>query len=216
MKKMIIMLACGLGITASSTAQVSFGPVAGLNLSNATVKPFNPLNPSSNDKISTKVKIGFHAGLMADFMLTDHFSLNPAVIYTTKGYSEANSDTNFTMNYIELPINAVYKFGTDETGRFMIHAGPYLAYLASAEVGETDVEVGNDEMDVIKPFDFGAQLGVGYQLPMGLFARVQGQFGLANVYNSNNALYTDKEKNSFRNFPVFGLTVGYLFNFNRQ
>ena len=211
MKRIFLLLACSLGVAVGTKAQISFGPVAGLNLSNATVKPYNTLDPNSNDKISTKIKVGFHAGIMANVMISDKLAFNPAVLYNTKGYSFPNTDSNFTMNYIEVPLNIVYMFGSEETGRLMIHAGPYIGYLASAKVKDATVEVGHDKADVIKPLDFGAQAGIGYKLPMGLFARLQGQFGLANVFNNNNPFYADKAKNSFRNFPVFGLTVGYLF-----
>jgi hypothetical protein len=211
MKKMMLLFACSLGMTAYTQAQVKFAPVVGVNLSNSAVKLLD-------DKADTKMKPGFHVGALVSLPLTNNLALLPGVMFSTKGYKTEDevlgvkTTSNIGLNYVEVPVNVAFMTGTEETGRFMVHAGPYVGYALSGKsktkVGsvekEEDIEIGNDEKkDMLKPLEIGANVGVGYQLPMGLFGRVDYHHGF------NNILSGGDDKNSFAN-RNFMLTFGYF------
>ncbi len=184
MKKLLILAACALGMNFSANAQMGIAPVIGLNMSNL-----------SGGGESGDMKMGLHLGVLKSFNITDNFAIQPGVLYSMKGTKQTidmgplgSKDFSFTLSYIEIPINAVYTFG-DGDGGFMVHAGPYLGYLLSAKLEDVS---GTDGM---KKIDFGANVGLGYKLPMGLFFR--GQYGIGfgsiyeegeNVTNSNIAI----------------------------
>jgi hypothetical protein len=77
-----------------------------------------------------KTKTGFHAGVTAAFSLGDKFGIEPGVLFSVKGFAEEFSSANikYTINYVEVPINAVYKIDVGRP-KVLIFAGPYLAML---------------------------------------------------------------------------------------
>ena len=111
MKKLLILAACALGMNFSANAQLGIAPVAGLNIANV----------GGSDAEGTDSKMGFHIGVLKNFSITESFSIQPGILFSAKGYEAA--DIPFGANYIEIPVNAVYKFGSGDAG-FMVHAGP--------------------------------------------------------------------------------------------
>ena len=148
-----------------------FGLKGGLNLSNMTIE-------GSNDE---NLKAGFHAGVFYELPLTAKFSLQPEVLYSTKGvvavYDEeflgvtiAEGETTFGLNYIDIPLYVVYNLAED----FNFHLGPYAGILLNANV-DTQAEVldfinidDSDELDRdhFKTADFGISGGLGFRLSM--------------------------------------------------
>lgn len=213
MKKIVLMLACGFGIAASTNAQVMFAPAAGFSLNNGFLKV------ASEDKEDTKIKMGFRVGGLVALPLTDNLYLMPGIFYSMKGFKEnydvagVNVEAETSLNYLEVPVNVAYMTGVEGDGRFMVNLGPYIGYAFSGKTKtegggmneSEDVEIGNDKAkDFLKPIEIGANVGVGYMLPMGLFGRLDYHHGLTNsVVGGDN-------KNSYKNYG-FGLTVGYFF-----
>jgi hypothetical protein len=201
--KKVVTLCSIVCLALGAKAQTSFGPMLGLNLSNANTKVFG-------DKIDTKMKIGFHVGAIANIAIGDHFSIMPGVLYSGKGAKIDDVDATASLNYIEVPINVAYWFGQPDGGRFFIQAGPYLGYClgGKAKIDGMDDEtfkIGNDEMeDDFKALDFGVNLGLGYKLPMGLFAKAQYGLGLANILPGGDS------DNSWKNSNI-SISVGWLF-----
>ncbi|GHT01916.1 hypothetical protein AGMMS49525_04110 [Bacteroidia bacterium] len=114
------------------------------------------------------------------------------------------------MNYLTLPINALYKFDIAADSKILVFAGPYLGYglSASQKVKLDGVEVTIDDTvkfgsgeDDIKAFDFGVNGGIGYQFT-NYFIKAQYNLGLANMTNTDEA--------SIKNTNI-GVTVGYMF-----
>jgi len=99
-------------------------------------------NCFDNSGSSNKLQLGFHAGILADVAFGDHFAIQPGARYSLKGIgvhtisSQGNVDIDtrnrISLNYIEVPVNFVVKFGKRENARVMLGAGPYVAYLVSA------------------------------------------------------------------------------------
>lgn len=188
MKKLFLLTACAATMAFTSSAQIGIAPVVGLNMANL-----------AGENADGDMKMGFHIGVLKDFQISDNFSVQPGILFSSKGSKTkidlgplGSTDLKLNLNYIEIPINAVYRFN-GEDGGFMLHGGPYLGYLMSAKLNETS---GTDGM---KKMDFGINVGAGYQLPMGLFVRAQYGLGLASIYEEGGSV-TNR---------VIGISVGY-------
>jgi len=161
-----------LGNRQSNTDRdVEFGVKAGLNLATIAV----------DDVDENNFKAGFHAGLSAKFPLSESFALQPEVLFTQKGaktvydtdflgFDVADGETTYNLNYIDIPVYAVYNF----TENFNLHLGPYLGILVSANA-ETQAEVlefinvdDSDELneDRFNTITYGLTGGLGFDLGM--------------------------------------------------
>jgi Outer membrane protein beta-barrel domain len=132
------------------------GIKGGLNVSNLYVDEVDDENP----------RYGFNVGVYGQIFSSDVFAIQPEILFSTKGtrteYSELGFDgeVKFNLNYIELPILAVFKLGDAAE----IHVGPYFGYLLSANV-DTDGDFDDfDELDKdnFKAWDYGLSAGVGF------------------------------------------------------
>lgn len=132
------------------------GIKGGLNVSNLYVDDVDDENP----------RYGFNVGVYGQIFSNDVFAIQPEILFSTKGtrteYSELgfDGDVKFNLNYIELPILAVFKLGDAAE----IHVGPYFGYLLSANV---DVDGDFDDFeeldrDNFKAWDYGLSAGVGF------------------------------------------------------
>jgi len=238
MKKVYVAVAAAMILAGNAAAQMKVGVEAGINLNNLA-------DQYEGETTSNQIKTGFHAGVVADMGLGSHFSVAPALRYSMKGGQEqrhfnttinGNSATveqknKLSYHYLELPVNLVYKTGVEGSGRFMIGAGPYIAYMVNAQnkqkstsyvivSGETQeieddrnlsLEIGDDQGDHIKGLDYGAQAFIGYQLPMGVFAKAGSQVGFANTQRQQSPLgsYPNQELKQ-KNYNFF-FTLGYMF-----
>jgi len=190
--------------------QIRLGVTAGLNASK--------LIEGGDYATSYDFKAGFQAGIVADFGITENFSIMPELLFSQRGakYSEEEPDykinASVTLNYLQLPVNAAYKFDLGYGSKLFVFAGPYIGYGISAKASgnakgdgiEIDdvpqVKFGSKEGE-IKPFDFGVNVGVGYQYDK-IFFKLQYNQGLINI--SNDRDYTDRNMN-------VALSVGYFF-----
>ena len=138
-------------------AQVTFGigPRLGANLSNASFKEsFAPDVPTHD--VPTKYRTGLEVGLVAAIGY-GHFVLQPAVLYSQKGFTiqnthqelspngyttlEMSHDDTFRFNYLNLPLNLTYAQNADGQG-FQVFAGPYLSVLLG---GDFETHIKNRE-----------------------------------------------------------------------
>jgi hypothetical protein len=140
-----------------ASAQVKFGPIAGLNLANL-----------SGDINSDGMLIGAHVGGFANFAVTDFLMVEPQLLFSMKGAKGSGDDLR--MNWIEVPIWARYEMDNG----LNFNAGPFIGILLSADAG-------GDVKDTFKSTDFGLGAGVGYQMSGGLGFHLNYNFGLANI-----------------------------------
>jgi hypothetical protein len=182
MKKLLLLTACAAAFTVNSFAGIGIAPVVGLNMSNNT----------GTSASGAKMKIGVHLGVMLNFDITEHLSIEPGLLYSMKGSKQdytipiidSTVEYKLSLNYLEIPINVVYHFGEQGAGGFMVHAGPYLGYALSGKqkVGDSEESLTfKKDEDGFKRMDFGLNFGLGYQLPMGVFVRAQYGLGLGNI-----------------------------------
>ena len=198
-------------VTTQTFAQVKFGVKAGLNLSNMTQK--DDTHTYSNNY---KMKTGFHFGVTAEFPISESFSFEPGMLYSSKGYTEKETDYKVTagVNYLEIPMNAIYKINLGGT-MMLISAGPYLGFALSGKYKGTErghdfdesINIGNNEdTDDIKALDYGLNIGVGAEIKQ-ITIGLQYGLGLANIssYTGEGSRASNK---------VIGISVGYKFGKN--
>lgn len=212
MKKNVVLLTLALvATTLSSYAQVSFGVKAGYN--SATV--------STENNEGTSRLSGFHAGVIADLSLAESFSLQPQLLYSAKGIKIKDFDMNenetkvsYKLNYLELPVNFLYKPQVG-AGKLFVGAGPYVALGLGGKFGDTKVKFdGKKSADIdetddnvhLKALDAGANFLAGYELKNGLLFSINYSLGLTNVSPDG-----DKSKNSY-----IGISVGYLLHSGKK
>lgn len=144
MKKIILSLAVLAGFASAANAQtgVKYGISGGANLANFT----------GTDSKDFGYKFGFSAGVVANFGVSDMFSVQPEVLYSEKGFN--TSDVLFsratgtgaqqyqatvkqTLRYIDIPI--LLKINTGDAGKgLFFELGPQLSLLAGARTFSDD------------------------------------------------------------------------------
>ncbi|PSG88574.1 porin family protein [Aurantibacter aestuarii] len=218
MKKLLLSAAVALmAITANAQdSGMTFGAKAGLNV--ATI---------GGDVEDASSRISFHVGGYAEFMVSDKFSVQPELVYSSQGTQEEYKESfesngvvfdgeyedKLKLDYINLPVMA--KFYVTEG--FSLEAGPQVGFLIGANVesegtesvtfgGSTETESFSEEVDVkdsFKGIDFAVGVGAGYKLDGGLNFAVRYNLGLSNIYEDSGDF---KAQNN-----VFQFSVGYSF-----
>jgi len=208
--KKLLATGVALLLVASLTAQISFGPRAGFNLTNmaesAEGEPFS---------LDTDFRPGFQVGFVVDIpVVGDLLSIQPGLLFAQQGarlnfelFGEDIKST-ISINYLQMPINAQLGFGIGNDARILLQAGPYLGFALGGNVraevlGETvteDIEFGSGPEEMNR-FDLGVGFGAGVQ-----FGRIQVGVG----YNLGFANLSNEEGTTSRNNGL-ALTVTYLF-----
>lgn len=156
------------------------GVKGGVNVSNLYV----------DDVDDENARVGFHAGVYGQVLSTEAFALQPELLYTTKG-SETTFDgiidqtIDFNLNYLELPILAVFKLGEAAE----IHLGGYASYLLNANIDYSgDIANGDEELDRdnFKSFDYGLVGGFALNFSA-LQIGVRYNYGLAKIADDDIA-----------------------------
>ena len=212
MKKLFLLsIIAVLGMTTVNAQEVKFGVKAGLNLASITGDETDNLDGRTS----------FHLGAVAEISISDKFSVQPELLYSTQGakYEDSESGSGFSYNeestikldYINLPIMAKYYVSEG----FSIEVGPQIGFLMSAKEdyeysetidGETFSDSGEEDIkDSVSGIDFGLNLGLGYKLESGLNFGARYNLGLSNI-NDFEGSDEFKIQNS-----VIQVSVGYFF-----
>lgn len=203
----------------TENSKISFAVLGGINLQNLNGKDM------SGDKLKNDMLIGYHAGVNVQIPIVPQFFFQPGLLFSTKGAKNTGSiiTNTYKLSYVELPLNFVYKAQVGN-GYFMLGFGPYMAYGIGGksiyESGsitlETDVEFkkiveSGDPLTTtyVKPFDAGANLFFGYELPAGIFLQLNTQLGLININPTDNR-FSGSDKSTLKN-TGYGLSLGYRF-----
>jgi len=185
----------------TSTAKVRFGLKTGFNSSTMTLK-------TSGLSIEPYAVLGIHAGVLSEIPLNGQLFLQPGVFFSLKGsgYYVDGYDTTILPGFLEFPVNLLYKIDL-KPFKVLMFGGPYFAFGVSgyySSVTESkDIIYGSGSDCDMRPFDFGLNLGSGFE-----FHRFQltGQygFGLKNLA----PMTTPKSEMKSRLFEV---SLAYLF-----
>ena len=139
-----------------------FGIKGGVNLTNMFVEDVSDEN----------MKVGFNAGFFAKLPVTRGFSIQPELLYTSKGAKEKYNnfiqgagEYRLNLNYIELPVLAVINLAKN----FNVHVGPYVSYLAAANIKNLHEDHSQDEIaeldaDNFNRVDYGLVGGLGVDI----------------------------------------------------
>lgn len=189
-----------------STLQPKIGFKGGINLSNLYV----------DDVEDENMKVGLNLGVFAKFPITRGFSIQPEVLYSSKGaklrYDNVfgEGEYRFNLNYVEVPVLAVFNLGRN----FNIQAGGYAAYLASANVKRLDTDNGDVDhiadlnTDNFKRFDYGLVGGVGLDIQhFTIGARYN--YGLNEIGDDDGGITGAATKNSKNSAFTFYIGVGF-------
>jgi hypothetical protein len=186
MRNLSLLLCAGL-ITAMAATNVQaqntrVGLKGGLNLSNLYVDEADDEN----------ARIGWHAGLYAQLFSSEAFAIQPELNFSTKGTGitygtfgangvDIENETNIILNYLDIPVLAVFKLGTAAE----IHAGPYWGYLVSAQTknkaGDPNNEFDTRDRDNFDKWDYGLVGGIGFNLGKGAQLGARYNYGLNKI-----------------------------------
>jgi hypothetical protein len=188
MKKLCI--ACLATLFAAIVAQgqnTHFGIKAGLNLASVDI-----------DEIADyDSKAGLHGGLLAHIHITDHFAIQPELVFSCQGGKKP--DDRLKLSYLNIPVMAQYMVNDG----FRIQTGPQVGFLVSAEQEFGNIEVDQDKY--FKTIDFAWAIGAGYIFKSGFGIDARYNFGITDISEDNN--FESKNR-------VFQVGVFYQFKNN--
>lgn len=189
-----LILICSLIIFSVSTVKaqeyVVFGAKGGFNL----------FNMSSDSFSDTSLQTGLHVGLLAEIPLTERFSLQPEILYSTQGTDAevlmlggGPRSTKYTMDYLQVPVLAKIYL----TESLSIEAGPSFNFLVNEKIDGEEADFGSG-------FEFGAALGASYKFRGGFFAGARYIYGFTNAFDIEGS---DRKANN----NGFQIGVGFMF-----
>lgn len=190
MKKLIVAMLFMASILTVTGQEL--GVKAGVNLSNW--KDSGGIFTSNK-----KARTAFHFGVYATFDLGETFALQPELLYSQKGVNFSDSDVEYNLTYLDIPIMFKYKLSDS----FSLEVGPQLGFLMGAEIenalGTTDAK------EFFQNVEYAAALGTSYKTNMGLTFGLRYNLGLSNVIAIDGI--TSEIKNN-----VFQFSLAYSFN----
>lgn len=211
MKKLIFTLTCAFALlfTSNLSAQMSVGGRVGVNFANIN-------NDQDGISFDTDAITGLQIAGILDIGLSNNFSIQPELNFIQKGFKIEldfggySASTKFNLNYLEAPIHAKYKFGT-ETLKFFALAGPSIGFAMSGKtencesgICQTEDFEFNDD-DGFQRIEIGLSMGAGVGFNAGpgqLFLDLRYLLGLSN-------LNEDSDDGKIHN-RGFAIGLGYM------
>ncbi len=224
MRKTAAFILCFISV--SAFAQLRVGIQAGYNISQFSSK-------GSNTQYYNLANINtFQAGLIAEEKLNNHFFAESGLSFAQKGsirttntqYAlDGGPNTTTKLNYLQIPLNLIYKVKLNTSLTALAGAGFYGAFgLSGSEKGTDENSSGtvspvnnkikfqNNTFFVanttyVKPFDIGYNVFVGLEWKKSLQFRATINDGFKGIYPTGDT--------EFRN-QVFNLSITYLVPWN--
>ncbi|MXV38734.1 outer membrane beta-barrel protein [Flavobacteriaceae bacterium Ap0902] len=206
MKKVVLSAALAVlglvGVNAQVGMEaVELGVRAGYNYSN--------FSGDLADDFDTEGRSGYHVGLFAEFPVSDRFSIQPEVIYSTQGakWDVLGTATELKTQNINVPVLAKFYVADG----FNLQVGPQVGF----NTGDDWEFEGNDIPEAFRAdlasVNFGAVVGAGYKMAEGLTIDARYNFGFTNVLDdSNDSIGNMDIDNDFKD-GVFSIGLGYSF-----
>jgi hypothetical protein len=217
MKKSILTFLLATATTFIFAQTINFGVKAGVNLSTIT-------SSDGTYHIDNKNTTGYHAGVIADIGF-QQFSIQPGLFFITKGSSypglfadntgnTAKMTTILKLNYLELPVNVLYKLQALPGVRIYLGGGPYLGYGLSGSwkypnpsgplgsYSHRNVSFGTDTLLDYKNPDYGINFITGVELKRRFTIDLNYSLGLGNIRWDQAAKIRNRS---------MGISLGYLF-----
>ncbi|WP_303241213.1 porin family protein [Phocaeicola plebeius] len=198
MKKFLMTAVLGM-FALAGFSQVKWDARVGMNFSNMTKAE------------GTKALPGFNLGVGMDYGFSENWSLQSGLMISSKGYKIKDYSKDRPI-YLDIPILAAYKFNISDNTKFVINAGPYLAFGLGGkckfdEGGDYKLFKGEDGEDAeYSRFDLGIQYGIGLEIGEHYLVNLTGQNGFISPFDYPDGYDGDKPKNM-----TFSIGVGYRF-----
>ncbi|MBK8516751.1 MAG: PorT family protein [Saprospiraceae bacterium] len=176
---------------------LSIGPVAGANFS------------TISNTTSSKTLVGLSLGGFANYSIKEHLGLNGKLLFDQMGTGLENTDNIIRLNYIRVPLSAVYFFGKNgDKIRPKLFAGPYVGFLMNATYSNGDDIILFNGKDAFSSTDFGGLLGAGFNYIFGdrNWLNIDAGYN-ASFNNISNEIGSDKKNTGFQitagvSFPI--------------
>lgn len=219
MKKLISLLLLAffsLGVFSQDNHFIpewSFGVNAGSTLSKMRFTP----------RISQELLTQFTGGVTARYISEKNFGIQAELNYSLRGWKDLTDDVFLneyerSLTYLELPLLTHLYFHLGKRARFVILAGPQIAYLLSEQSDLTLNDPEQDQsyykLDVQRKFDYGIMLGVGIEFRTGIGSFIldgRYYYGLSDVFNN-----TKNDEFQASSNQVIGIKLTYLTNFTKK
>jgi outer membrane protein OmpA-like peptidoglycan-associated protein len=224
MKKISLITALLFGYTLFSNAQLRIAIAGGGHTS--TIQETNDLPNWSELENKFSSRTGAHFGFIADLRLgiKSKFYFQPGILFYNKGRKFSNSydtavfnyfsiDAKQFINYVEAPLNIVYKIPMGGKTKFFIGGGPYLSFFYNGmEKTETYLKTGTVTTTEDKDLPVGDAPGKYKTLDIGVGGTAGIEFGkffiAGNFSRSINDMYKSAVYNGQFKNQVAGATLG--------
>lgn len=204
--QLIIAISALLYSSIPAMAQINFGIRNGLALTTLSAK-----GDLYNDDNLT---FSYTAGAFATIPVVKYLAIQPEVNYFRKGRSNETNElateikTDYLLHYLQVPVLLQYRNAEvfQKAGSaFYVNAGPYASFLLSNKTRVNgDSEATAVEVKESSKADWGASLGVGFQLP------VQKQKFNCDLRYDMGLTELDNQPTDYRT-KALSLTVGIVF-----
>ena len=189
MKKLLLTILLGC-FALVGFSQARFDVKVGMSMTNVT----------ANDE--TDMKVGYALGVGMDYAFNENWAFQPGIMFTGKGYKVG--DVKAKAHYLDIPLLAAYKMPVADDVKFVINAGPYLAFGIGGKNKWDDegISISTDYFgdDGAKRFDLGLQYGVGAEFSDCILLNLTGQYGFISPFEHSDS----------KNLAFF-ITLGYRF-----
>ncbi|MEP6614835.1 MAG: porin family protein [Mucilaginibacter sp.] len=212
MKKTSLILLLVFTYFVTDAQTINYGIKAGLNLSNQSRTNFQV-------DLKSDYVTGIHVGGIVDISY-QNFSIQPGLLFSTlgekitiqtvnqNGEGLSNIDSKTVLNYIQVPVNFLYKIKLSADANVHFGGGPYFGYGISAG-NRTDgksypAAFNRNSANVLnyKNPDYGVSFVAGTTLQNKFIVDAGYSLGLANLYYVGPATLHNR---------AITLSIGYLF-----
>lgn len=219
--RILVFIVCAVISVSESFAQ-TFEIKTGMNLSNMRYT-----DSFETERIGNKLARRFLIGVSTEFPLTEIFSIETGLLFSSKGYTNdknlamySNSEPLYfyqkvVLNYIDIPLSIKYSTSFHRTTIYG-EIGPYAGIAINGKINADELSNGIIERKKYnlqigsdgnwKRFDYGLQTGIGIVIKKFVFG-LDYAFGLADI--SQSSYFRSKNR-------IIGLTLGYKFGTSRS
>ncbi|MCB0662269.1 MAG: PorT family protein [Saprospiraceae bacterium] len=220
MKNLALTIAfMGLLAFGASAQNFATGIRAGVNLTTF----------QNEDLEDNKYAVGINVAVPLEFILHQNFSIQPEIQFIQKGVAFEATDnitgldlkTRFFTNYLEIPILAKGKFGSQALSGYLI-AGPTFGFSTNRyAVAILDDERETEKVDFIDEgeqtdnrFDIGAAFGLGLEAGIGSNGAIVLDARYNLDFNDNTSFENDAPSDWTKTFNSgIAISLGYRYAF---
>ncbi len=189
MKKLLLIMIICINHIAAYAQEVEWSAKAGLNFSTLGKLDAN-----------FQPKIGYHAGLAAEFITTPYFSIQPELVYSLQG-ATIDQSQGIYQNYHYLNLPLLFKIYFLENSSFDL--GAQYGYLLKAANKDDFGSV--NRTDNVNRQDFALVFGFSYKLDEKFLFNLRYNMGLSNT-GGQDVIFEQRLTNK-----TLQLTAAYIF-----